>query len=501
MAGGDIGLDYSIAMTESLDNDLQNFLLNDKTEEEICFASWKPSVGASRYSILLHGAMYPKEDDRESHGTVSAFPSYVDRCKELARENDSGLAMIHTHPSGLSHQDVSHDDQYYEQDVLAREVFGITGLPFVGITLAGDGTWSGRTYPKPFKIRWCSEIRVVGKNLKINFHPEFYPRCAPTKKQIRTTSVWGDSKQNDIMRLRVGIIGVGSIGSAVGEILARMGSKKILLMDYDRIKIHNLDRMVGIDENHIGKFKKDVVQKNLCRSATSEGFDCTTSDNSIVEEAGYEEALDCDVIFCCVDRPWPRQVLNHIAYSNLIPVIDGGVGFDVRKGKLVHGMYRAQTIGPERACLDCLGALNIGEVQMDRDGMFDDPAYIEKHEQETGKNTRQNIMPFSFGLAGLESIQFVELITNLANTGNLGQQAYDYRTGEILPKLGTCRENCMYQQLVAKGDTEKPVLGIDKSKSREAGKRNSPLRQTIQSLIKFFMRKNHHGQHNGKPCM
>lgn len=460
-------MEYHIAMTESLNNELQSFLLDDTSEEEICFATWYPAEGSSRFTILLHQAILPSDGDRVRHGTVSALPNYVDRCKEFARENKAGLVMIHTHPSWPGHQDVSRPDLYYEQDVLSREVFGITGLPFVGMTLAGDGTWSGRTYPKPFKITWCSAVRTVGKNLKVDFHPRLNPAPKSNKKQIRTVSIWGESKQADIMRLNVGIIGAGSVGTAVGEILVRMGVRKILLMDYDKVKLHNLDRMNNVYESDVGQFKKDVLSKNLIKSATSKDFHCKISDNSIVEKDGLKEALDCDVIFCCVDRPWPRQVLNHIAYSSLVPVIDGGISFHLPKGKFVHGMFRAQTVGPERACLDCLGAINAGQIQMDRDGMFDDPKYIEKQEKDTGVKTRQNIIQFSFGLSSLETIQFVELVTNLANVGDLGQQPYDYRTGEILPVHTNCREGCAYQNLISLGDTMLPVLGKDKSRLRE----------------------------------
>ena len=197
-------------------------------------------------------------------------------------------------------------------------------------------------------------------------------------------------------------------------------------------------------------------------------FDCTVSYNSIVEEQGFEEALDCDVLFSCVDRPWPRQVLNHLSYSSLIPVIDGGISFHIPKGRFVHGMYRAQTVGPERTCMDCLGVYKGSEVQQDRDGMFDDPKYIEKQEKETETPTRQNIMPFVFGLSGLETIQFVELVTNLAKVGDFGQQPYDYYAGEIRPEREKkCVKNCFYVGVTALGDSKRPVLAKDKSKTRK----------------------------------
>ncbi|MGI0074156.1 MAG: HesA/MoeB/ThiF family protein [Nitrosotalea sp.] len=459
-------MEYNIAMTESTNRLLNDFLLKDTSDEEICFAIWHPAEGKSRYSVLIRDIIFPEDKERIRDGTVSALPEYVDRVKELAREKGGGLAMIHTHPGGVNWQNVSSPDLYYEQDVLSREVFGITGYPFVGMTLAGNGTWSGRIYPIPFKIKWCSAIRIVGKNLTIHFNPKikFPPRTS--KKQIRTLTVWGKEKQADIARMKVGIIGVGSVGSMVGETLARLGVGEIFIMDYDKVKIHNLDRMNCLSEDDVGRKKIDVVQKNLTKAATANKFLCTKSESSVVEPDGYKEALDCDVIFSCVDRPWPRQVLNNLAYSCLIPVVDGGISFKVLNETLIHGMYRAQTVGPERACMSCLKAFDAGEVQRDRDGLFDDPKYIEKLESESGP-TRQSIMPFVVALAGLEAIQFVELVTNMGKMGDLGQQPYNYYPGDIIPILKDCVLGCEYVGKIAFGDSQKPYLATDKSRARE----------------------------------
>ena len=460
-------MDYSVALSESVNGNLQNFLLQDKSREEVCFATWNPASGKLRLNILLDEIIFPKNGERiRKIGTASALPCYVDRCKEHAREVGSGLVMIHTHPFLSGHQSVSVADLYYEQDVLAREVFGVTGMPLVGMTLAGDGIWSGRIYPKPFKIIQCRSVRIVGKNLHVNYHPDTRVRPLPNQKQRRTVSVWGETRQSMMMGLNVGIIGVGSIGSAVGEILCRMGVSNIHLMDYDRVKEHNLDRMNNVASSDIGKFKKDVVLSNLLKSATSDRFCCTSSANSIVEPEGFKEALDCDVLFCCVDRPWPRQVLNHMSYSCLIPVTDGGVLFRIHEEQLKAGMFRAQTVGAERACLDCLGTLRAEEIVQDRQGLFDDPKYISRMEEDDKRQSRQNIMPFVFGLASLETIQFVELVTNLAKKGDIGQQPYDYMTGEILPKMQKCRSNCHYQKNLSKGDIAPPVLITDESRRR-----------------------------------
>lgn len=458
--------EYSVAMTESVHDSLEKFLLNDLTDEEICFATWYPANGNSRFSILLHDIIFPHDGDRERHGNVTALPQYLDRAKEHARLQNAGLVMIHTHPFGGGHQSVSKPDLYYEQDILAREIFGYTGLPFVGMTLAGDSTWSARIYPKPYLIQWCSSIRIIGKNLRVQFNPKLKPAVKPNEKHVRTSSVWGEKKQMDLMRLKVGIIGAGSVGAAVGEIISRMGVGHIHLMDYDFIKLHNLDRLLGVSKNDVGKKKADIISEKLQISATNNNFLCTVSYDSVVEELGYREALDYDLLFCCVDRPWPRQVLNHLAYSSLIPIINGGIDFRVSDKKFIHGMYRAQTVGPERPCMNCLNTFKGSEVQQDRDGLFDHPDYIKEQEKTSKIPSRQNIMPFVFGLAFVETTQFIELVTNLANIGDLGQQEYDYRLGTITAESNKCINNCHYVSITSLGDTSKPFLGTDVSKTR-----------------------------------
>ena len=417
-------------------------------------------------NVLLHRVIFPEAGDRTRHGNVSAYPHYVSRCKEQARKDGAGLAMIHTHPMEQQHQDVSSPDLHYEQNVLAPEVFGVTRLPLVGMTLAGDSTWSARAYPRPFKIRWCSVVKTVGERLRANFHPNLAPPPRPGPGTTRTASVWGEERQADIARFRIGVIGAGSVGAAVGEALARMGAGNVVLMDYDAIEMHNLDRMLGATAADVGKAKADVVEENLKKSATLDGFDCKVSAQSIVEAEGFSEALDCDVVFSCVDRPWARQVLNHMSYSCLIPVVDGAIDIDSPGGQLRHAIYRAQTVGPGRACMDCLGALDVGSIQQDRGGLFDDPGYLGEQARRDGTDARQNVMPFVFGLAGVELMQFVEMVTGLAKNGNLSQQQYEYATGEMKLKRMRCRAECGYAECVALGDARRPHIQIDKSRAR-----------------------------------
>ena len=79
--------------------------------------------------------------------------------------------------------------------------------------------------------------------------------------------------------------------------------------------------------------------------------------------------------------------------------------------------------------MNCHRAYDNSQVQQDRDGLFDDPQYVEEQEKKVG-SSRQNIMMFVFSLSGLDNTQFVELVTNLETSRDVWAQEYYYATGQ-----------------------------------------------------------------------
>ncbi|MCI0184820.1 ThiF family adenylyltransferase [Sulfoacidibacillus ferrooxidans] len=444
----------SVAMTHALDAQLRKHFHKGTEQEDLTFALWRPSRGHKRYTVILERLVLPLDGERQLHGNVSFSPDYVQRVLKEAG-NEYGIALLHSH-LGPGWQGMSEDDIVAERDRLAAAVSGRTGHPLVGLTWGTDGAWSARAWLRhsklDYRIRWANTVRVVGKELRITYHPDL-TAIASTASQVATVSCWGEENQSKLANVHVGIIGLGSVGSVVAETLSRMGISRVTLIDHDRIEERNLDRTLGavFQDAVEGTAKVDLSKRLIESTHTALTLTVTAVTAKVTSDEGLRAALDCDVLFSCVDRSYPRHILNALAYGHLIPVVDGGIFAKVAGGKLVHADWRIHIVGPEHACMMCLGAITREGVALDREGKLDDPTYIEGLGSEFSPLlARQNVFPFSVSVAAHEVIQFVGLVTGVRRLGGMHPQFYHCYPGEMESmEKDACIPGCEYHTLTS----------------------------------------------------
>jgi ThiF family len=453
---------YSIAFPAATERQILSHLIRADREEDLLFALWYPSDGATRSTALIHTPVFPEEGDRQRHGNASFNSRYLERVCAMAIKFKSGIAFMHSHPVP-GWQDMSADDVAAEQR-MAAAVQSLTDLPLVGMTVGTDGTWSARTWQptrgRAFRRQWCNAVRSVGMRLSVSFAEHLMRRPAFRPEFRRTATVWGAQNHASLARLKIGIVGLGSVGSIVAEQLARMGFENLSLIDFDIVKPHNLDRTLSATRKDVGRSKISVIRDAVRKSSTAGKIRVDCIAHSIAEVEGYLAALDCDVLFSCVDRPRARRILNHLAFAHLIPVIDGGIRVRFKEQQFAGVDWQLQTVSPDRACLECLGVYRNEDVATEIEGKLDDPSYIHGLPVTHGLRQNENVFPFSANLASLEVLQLVALVTGIAGIENVGVQRYRYVPGILERDIErTCRESCVHVSLTARGDKDFTLFG------------------------------------------
>ncbi len=448
---------FSVALAGTVDRQASVHLLRVDGQEDLCFAIWFPSLGRTRTTALLRELVLPVDGERSVHGNASFVSAYLERALEVASINSGGIALLHSHPDGYGWQGMSRDDIETEQGI-AASVWAATDLPLVGLTLAGDGSWSARfwnrTAPRIYERNDCGTVRVIADDLRVSFNNRLAFPPQSNGQQVRTVAAWGEAAQMDLTRLRVGIIGAGSVGSMIGEALARTGFEDVSLIDFDHVEEHNLDRLSYATMRDIGRLKVETMAEHLSERATASEWHAETTIASVCHNKGFRAALDCDLLFSCVDRPWGRYVLNLIAYAHLIPVFDGGISARMnRSSKLAGADWKALTAAPGRQCLQCAGQYDPSLVQMEREGLLDDSSYIEGLPQGHILKARENVFAFSMGCANLQFLQMLAMVLAPLEQSNPGTQLYHF-VGNTMetPVFGECHPDCQFPELIGLGD-------------------------------------------------
>ncbi|GAB6073849.1 HesA/MoeB/ThiF family protein [Nautilia lithotrophica] len=134
----------------------------------------------------------------------------------------------------------------------------------------------------------------------------------------RQIEVIGKENQNILSKKSVLIVGCGGLGNIIATTISCIGLKKIYLIDYDDIELHNIHRQFQFSQNDIGKSKAEVLACKIKRCKDTEIV--AINDN-------FNENLDIevDLVFDATDNFEVRKEINKFAKNRKIPWIYASV--------------------------------------------------------------------------------------------------------------------------------------------------------------------------------
>lgn len=150
----------------------------------------------------------------------------------------------------------------------------------------------------------------------------------------RLSLLIGEDETNCLTNKTVLILGLGGVGGYVCESLARCGVGTLILVDFDRVDITNINRQIIALTSTIGKLKVDVFKERIkdinpeCNVITYDIF---------IDENNYKKLFENDIDYfvdCCDNINAKKHVIKH-AVMNKIPIISSmGTGNRMDPSKL-----------------------------------------------------------------------------------------------------------------------------------------------------------------------
>jgi molybdopterin/thiamine biosynthesis adenylyltransferase len=262
----------------------------------------------------------------------------------------------------------------------------------------------------------------------------------------------------------------------VADVLGRTGVQGVGIFDFDTVEMVNLDRLRGADrlDALLARPKTHVAQRLLEAGSTAAHPRHEIYELSICEPEGFARLLDFDIVFSCVDRPWPRHVLNTLAYADLIPVIEGGLSaFQNTDGTLRNAYWRSTLVRPGRPCLACLRQYDPALVQVERDGSLDDPSYIANLPSGSPIHRRENVAALSASVSAALLDQFVSYVARPSGLGDPGPLRFNLRDHTVERDPTVCDEGCVYQESAGCGDARLDPTSRHRAAEQARGDRAS----------------------------
>ncbi|XP_044268400.1 ubiquitin-like modifier-activating enzyme 5 [Tribolium madens] len=179
----------------------------------------------------------------------------------------------------------------------------------------------------------------------------------------------------NIRNFSVAIVGVGGVGSVTAEMLTRCGIGRLILFDYDKVELANMNRLF-FQPHQSGLSKVEAAAETLKNinpdvDISTYNYNITSIENfdnfSNILRTGSLTNGPVDLVLSCVDNFEARFTINAVCNEFNLTWFESGVSENAVSGHV-------QFIVPgETACFACAPPLvvasNIDEKTLKRDGV------------------------------------------------------------------------------------------------------------------------------------
>jgi len=143
--------------------------------------------------------------------------------------------------------------------------------------------------------------------------------------------------------IRVGIAGVGGIGSNVAVHLVRAGCTSLKLVDFDRVEISNLNRQFYFLDQ-LGSYKVDMLRENLKRIVPDASI--TTTCLRLTSNNMLSTFVDCQLLVEGFDDQQSKKLLVETFANRDIPIVSAsGIAGEDLETIRVHRLGNCTIVG------------------------------------------------------------------------------------------------------------------------------------------------------------
>lgn len=252
---------------------------------------------------------------------------YIEDALDKAEEDDLSIILLHSHPCGLFEFSLADDksDAQIMPAIFVGRAKKHTGPLWHGSAIMIDsGAIQARLYDTSYHSVPLDVVAVYGDELIYYWNPEHY-----AVKGAGRPMAFSDAMRKELSRLSACVVGVSGTGSIVAEQLARLGFGTIILVDFDRMELKNLNRILNssLHDAKSERLKVDVISEAIRRHR--DDVTVKVVPNTISCATAVRQAAEADIIFSCVDSDEGRQICDLISSAFLLPLFDVGVTIPV----------------------------------------------------------------------------------------------------------------------------------------------------------------------------